>query len=168
VRAVEAGEALPVPARVRREVVNYFAALRHIEKQAAKKRLAHEDVLRLHGIVAGEVMDQGEAGRYRTLRVQVGTYVPPAPEQVPGLMLAFLEWWNDDALERLPEFGREAFDHRGGVVLYFDMAARATRAARSVIMARILSITADSSFSKPRAPAVSRAQPVIALASFSI
>jgi Fic family protein len=97
VRAVEAGEALPVPARIRREVVNYFAALRHIEKHAAKKRLAHEDVLRLHGIVAGEVMDQGEAGRYRTMRVRVGTYAPPPPEEVSGLMLEFLEWWNDDA-----------------------------------------------------------------------
>jgi Fic family protein len=97
VRAVEAGEALPVPARIRREVVNYFAALRYIEKRAAKKRLAHEDVLRLHGIVAGEVMDQGEAGRYRTIRVRVGTYAPPPPEEVSGLMLEFLEWWNDDA-----------------------------------------------------------------------
>lgn len=29
-----------------------------------------------------------------------------------------------DAIERLLEFGREAFDHRGGVVLYFDKAAR--------------------------------------------
>ena len=29
-----------------------------------------------------------------------------------------------DALERLLEFGREAFDHRGGVVLYFDKTAR--------------------------------------------
>ena len=29
-----------------------------------------------------------------------------------------------DALERLLEFGREAFDHPGGVVLYFDNAAR--------------------------------------------
>src|SRR3989338_1766235 len=54
VRAVEAGEALTVPARVRREVVNYFAALRHVEKKAAKKRLTHEDVLRLHAIIAGE------------------------------------------------------------------------------------------------------------------
>ncbi len=97
VRAVEAGEALPVPARIRREVVNYFAALRHIEKQAAKKRLAQEDVLRLHGIVAGEVMDQGEAGRYRTVRVRVGAYVPPTPEQVSGLMFEYLEWWNDGA-----------------------------------------------------------------------
>lgn len=29
-----------------------------------------------------------------------------------------------EALERLLEFGREAFDHRGAVVLYFDKAAR--------------------------------------------
>ena len=98
VRAVEAGEVLPVPARIRREVVNYFAALRHVEKQAAKKRLTHEDVQRLHGIIAGEVMDQGEAGRYRTIRVRVGTYVPPPPEEVSGLMFEFLvEWWNKDS-----------------------------------------------------------------------
>ena len=38
VRAVEAGETLSVPTRVHREVVNYLAALRHVEKQAAKKR----------------------------------------------------------------------------------------------------------------------------------
>jgi Fic family protein len=97
VRAVEAGEALAVPARARREVVNYFAALRHVEKQAAKKRIANEDVLRLHRIVAGEVMDQGDAGRYRAMRVQVGEYVPPPPGEVPGLMLELLEWWNGDA-----------------------------------------------------------------------
>lgn len=97
VRAVEEGEALAVPTRARREVVNYFAALRHVEKQAAKKRIAHEDVLRLHAIIAREVMDQGEAGRYRTMRVRVGAYVPPPPEEVSGLMLEFLEWWNDDS-----------------------------------------------------------------------
>jgi len=97
VRAVEAGEALAVPARARREVVNYFAALRHVEKQAAKKRIAHEDVLRLHRIVAGEVMEQGDAGRYRAMRVQVGEYLPPPPGEVPGLMLELLEWWNGDA-----------------------------------------------------------------------
>ena len=97
VRAVEEGEVLPVPTRIRREVVNYFAALRHVEKQAAKKRIAQEDVLRLHRIVAGEVMDQGDAGRYRAMRVRVGEYVPPAPGEVPGLMRELLDWWNDDA-----------------------------------------------------------------------
>ncbi|MGH8675612.1 MAG: Fic family protein [Burkholderiales bacterium] len=97
VRAVEEGAPLAVPARARREVLNYFAALRHVEKQAAKKRIAHEDVLRLHAIIAGEVMDQGEAGRYRTMRVRVGAYVPPPAEEVSGLMREFLEWWNDEA-----------------------------------------------------------------------
>ena len=97
VRAVEAGEALAVPARARREVVNYFAALRHIEKQAGKKRIEPEDVLRLHRIVAGEVMEQGDAGRYRAMRVQVGGYVPPAPGEVTGLMRELLDWWNADA-----------------------------------------------------------------------
>lgn len=29
-----------------------------------------------------------------------------------------------DALDRLLEFGREAFDHHGGTLLYFDKAAR--------------------------------------------
>ena len=39
VRAVEQGAPLAVPPRARREVVNYFAALRHIEQHAAKKRV---------------------------------------------------------------------------------------------------------------------------------
>jgi len=94
VRAVEEGAELPVPTRARREVLNYFAALRSIEKQANKKRLTHEDVLRLHGLIAGHVMDQGEAGRYRTIRVRVGAHRPPPPEEVSGLMFELMEWWN--------------------------------------------------------------------------
>ena len=95
VRAVEEGRDLPaVPDRARREVVNYFAALRHIEKHARKKKIAHEDVLRLHRVIAGQVMDQGEAGRYRSIRVRVGPYMPPPPEMVSGLMFDLLEWWN--------------------------------------------------------------------------
>lgn len=95
VRAVEEGRTLTaVPDRARREVVNYFAALRHIEKHAGKKAITHEDVLRLHKIIAGRVMDQGEAGRYRTTRVRVGPYSPPPPEMVSGLMFELLEWWN--------------------------------------------------------------------------
>lgn len=98
VRAVEEGRTLTaVSDRARREVVNYFAALRHIEKHAGKKTLTHEDVLRLHKIIAGRVMDQGEAGRYRTMRVRVGAYSPPPPELVSGLMFELLEWWNKDS-----------------------------------------------------------------------
>lgn len=42
-----------------------------------------------------------------------------------------------DAVEVLLEYGREAFDHRGGTVLYFDKAAR-RRLARAVPGARNL------------------------------
>lgn len=97
VRALEEGDTVAAPTRARREVLNYFAALRHIEKQAAKKRLTHEDIFRLHAIIAGQVMDQGEAGRYRRMRVRVGQFVPPPPEDVSGLMFELLEWWNQDA-----------------------------------------------------------------------
>jgi Fic family protein len=102
VRAVEQNAPLPVPARARREVVNYFAALRHIEKHADKKRLAQEDVMRLHGIMAGGVMDQGEAGRYRTMQVRVGAYVPPPPADVSGLMFELLEWWHKESAALSP------------------------------------------------------------------
>ena len=97
VRALEEGTTVAAPARARREVLNYFAALRHVEKQAKKKRLTHEDILRLHAIIASEVMDQGEAGRYRTMRVRVGRYLPPPPAEVSGLMFELLEWWNKEA-----------------------------------------------------------------------
>jgi len=112
VRAVEQGETLPVPGRVRREVVNYFAALRHIEKQASTKRLTHDDVFRLHKIVAGEVMDQGEAGRYRTIRVRVGEFVPPVPEDVSGLMFELLEWWNTESPLLSPVLSSAIVHHR--------------------------------------------------------
>ncbi len=98
VRAVAEGRELAAAdTRSKREVVNYLAGLRHVEQHARKKTLRHEDVLSLHRILAGEVMDQGEAGRYRTIAVRVGRYVPPPPGDVSGLMFELLEWWNHRA-----------------------------------------------------------------------
>lgn len=129
VRAVEEGRPLAVPARARREVVNYFAALRHIEKQATRKRIEHEDVLRLHRIVAGEVMDQGDAGRYRVMRVQVGEYVPPSPGEVPGLMGELLEWWNEEAAALSPVLSSAIVHYRFEAIHPFgDGNGRAGRA----------------------------------------
>ena len=97
VRAVEEGRELAVvSARAQREVANYFAALRHLEKQAVKATLTHDDILKLHRIIAGHVMDQGEAGRYRTIAVRVGPHVPPPASEVSGLMFELLEWWNKE------------------------------------------------------------------------
>lgn len=82
------------PVRSQLEVTNYFAALRYIEDHPQIARLTHHDVLELHGILARGVMDQGEAGTYRTISVQVGFHLPPPPEDVSGLMFELLEWWN--------------------------------------------------------------------------
>lgn len=89
-------------ARAKREVTNYFAALRFVEKQAARKSISHEEILRLHKIIAGDVMDQGTAGRYRTIPVRVGRYVPPAPQDVSGLMFELLTWWNKESVKLSP------------------------------------------------------------------
>lgn len=97
VRAVEEGREMPaLAARAKREVVNYFAGLRLVEKNAAKKTITHEEILDLHRIIAGDVMDQGTAGRYRSIQVRVGRHVPPPPEEISGLMFELLEWWNKE------------------------------------------------------------------------
>jgi len=54
----------------------------HLSKNTARKTIRHADILELHRILAGEVMDQGEAGTYRTISVRVGNYLPPPPDAV--------------------------------------------------------------------------------------
>ncbi len=103
VRAVEAGEQLAAADQhSQREVLNYFAGLRYVERQAHIGRVRHEEVFALHRLLAGGVMDQGEAGRYRSIDVRVGDYSPPAPAEVSGLMFELLEWWNDAADDLSP------------------------------------------------------------------
>jgi Fic family protein len=103
VRAVEEGREIPaIAARAKREVVNYFAGLRFVEKQAGKTPITHEEILHLHKIIAGDVMDQGTAGRYRTIAVRVGKYLPPPPPDVSGLMFELLTWWNKESATLSP------------------------------------------------------------------
>jgi Fic family protein len=113
VRAIEEGRELSAPQeRYQREVVNYFAGLRYIEKHAAKKSIGHADVLKLHAILASEVMDQGQAGKYRTISVQVGKYVPPRAADVSGLMFELLEWWNSKATGLSPVLSSAILHYR--------------------------------------------------------
>jgi Fic family protein len=113
VRALEEGRELAASdQRSRREVLNYFAGLRYVEKNADKKIVRHEDVLKLHRILAAGVMDQGEAGRYRTITVRVGRYAPPAPGDVSGLMFELLEWWNTKTSELSPVMSSAILHYR--------------------------------------------------------
>lgn len=98
VRALESGdESVGITERSRREVMNYFAGLRHVEKQSKNQKIGHEDLFHLHRILTKGVMDQGESGCYRAINVRVGDYMPPEPAMVSGLMFELLEWWNGSA-----------------------------------------------------------------------
>ncbi len=113
VRALEEGRELTAAEeRPQREVLNYFAGLRYVEKHASKKTLRHEDLFALHRILAKGVMDQGEAGRYRTLAVRVGRYIPPPPGEVSGLMFELLEWWNKQASKLSPVLSSAILHYR--------------------------------------------------------
>jgi Fic family protein len=113
VRLIEEGRTLAVSDdRSEREVLNYFAGLRYVEKNAAKKTLRHEDIFSLHRILAEGVMDQGDAGRYRTIAVRVGNYTPPPAGDVSGLMMELLDWWNKGSAKLSPVISSAILHHR--------------------------------------------------------
>src|SRR5258708_30460415 len=93
VRAIEEGREIPATGqRARREVANYFAGLRFVEKNAKAATITHAQVLKLHRIMADNVMDQGKAGEYRDIRVKVGNYIAPRPEEGKPMMSDLIEW----------------------------------------------------------------------------
>jgi Fic family protein len=103
VRALEEGRELSaVEARPKREILNYFAGLRYVEKHAKKKSIRHEDIFELHRLLADTVMDQGQVGRYRTIAVRVGKHFPPPAADVSPRMFKLLEWWNQKAASLSP------------------------------------------------------------------
>lgn len=113
VRALEEGrELVASDTRSNREVLNYFAGLRYVEKHAQKKTIRHEDLFELHRILADRVMDQGTAGRYRTIQVRVGHHLPPAAADVSGLMFDLLEWWNKQSTGLSPVLSSAILHYR--------------------------------------------------------
>ena len=113
VRAIEEGREIPATAqRPRREVANYFAGLRFVEKNAKHIPITHTEILKLHRIMAGEVIDQGKAGEYRTIRVRVGNYIAPLPEKIEPMMSELLDWWNKHAATISPILSSAILHHQ--------------------------------------------------------
>ncbi len=113
VRNLESGHEIPeTQPRAKREILNYFASLRYVEKRAKKTRIVHEDLFELHRLMAVGVMDQGDAGRYRSIPVRVGKHFPPPPQEVSGLMFELLEWWNRESVKLSPVLSSAILHYR--------------------------------------------------------
>jgi Fic family protein len=63
------------------------------------------------------------------MRVRVGSFVPPPPEDVSGLMFELLEWWNEDPPGLSPVLSSAIVHHRFEMIQPFaDGNGRAGRA----------------------------------------
>lgn len=98
--------------RSQREVVNYFAGLRYVEQHFAERPISHDYVLNLQRILSTAVMDQGDEGQYRSIRVQVGRHRPPAPGEIPALMSELLDWWNGPSCALSPVLSSAILHYR--------------------------------------------------------
>ncbi len=113
VRALEEGrELVASEQRYQREITNYFAGLRYVEKKASLQRIRHEHLFELHRLMADRVMDQGRAGSYRTISVRVGNHFPPHPDDVSPLMHELLDWWNHASTEISPVLSSAILHYR--------------------------------------------------------
>ncbi len=65
-------------------------------------------VLKLHGIEMGGVLP--DAGKYRSVNVRLGNYIPPAHTEVPEKMANFFKWYQN-ALKTLHPFELAALAH---------------------------------------------------------
>lgn len=115
--------------RSEREVLNYLAGLRYLEDHCREIPVLERHVLDLHRILGGGVMDQGNEGEYRFIRVSVGRYMPPGPEKVPELMAELLGWWNERSAEFSPVITSAILHYRFEAIHPFgDVNGRAGRA----------------------------------------
>lgn len=91
----EGGQLPHAKPRAVQEVLNYFAALRFIEKNAGAKDIHVRDVLKLHSIIGQKgALDREPVGLFRPYQVRVGMHLPPKASEVPGLMSQLLDWLN--------------------------------------------------------------------------
>ncbi len=96
-------EGKDVPTATRRslqEIRNAAAAMKFIQRQGDAKLIREDDVFKIHTLLgAGDALDRGPIGAYRTYGVQVGGHIAPHFSDVPHFMKELLEWLNSEAAQ---------------------------------------------------------------------
>lgn len=142
VEALAAGKDLPVEERAKREVLNYFAALRWIWRSGLKM-IQEADVLKLHRLLTQNILPADEVGAYKTKpnAVFAGTriiYRPPPPALCPEFTRDLLKWLNSsDSLNEHPVIAAAITHHRFVSIHPFsDGNGRASRCLESWVLFR--------------------------------
>jgi len=104
VRALAEGRDIPAGEHAKKEVTNYFAALRWIWDRSPKE-IKERDILALHKILTQGLLPKPELGAYKTKQNAVFSngkiiFRPPPPEAAPILTKALLRWLNSSAAEK--------------------------------------------------------------------
>ena len=94
-------EGKDVPSATRRslqEIRNAAAAMKFIQSNGDAKLIHENDVFKIHTLLgAGDALDRGPIGAYRTYGVQVGSHIAPHYSDVPHYMRELLDWLNSEA-----------------------------------------------------------------------
>ena len=139
----------------KKEVLNYFEALRYLDTLAKEKKITSEDILKLHGIATKGVLDDPKnSGHYRTStdeknrgRVVVVewigqtrriTFMPPEAKKVPEQMKKFIAWLNSKEGSELDSVLEAGITHYEFVRIhpFVDGNGRIARALASLILLR--------------------------------
>src|SRR3989338_3170601 len=99
VEALAMGKDLNIEEQSKREVLNYFAALRWIWRKSPLQNIEEKDLLRLHQFLTQGLLPAAESGTYKIKPNAVfqGTriiYRPPPPEAAQILTRGLLQWLN--------------------------------------------------------------------------
>ena len=122
----ESPQAVP---RSRREVVNYFAGLRYLERHVHEHPIESGPGPRAPPHPRPGRHGPGPRGGIPRIEVNVGDYFPPRAADVPELMSELLDWWNGPADDLSPAISSAILHYRFEAIHPFgDVNGRVGRA----------------------------------------
>ncbi len=142
-----AGRQVLAHPRDRREVLNYAAVLRYIDRRTPAQggAVTEETILQLHALLVAEILPPAESGRHRQVPVVVAVpatgeviYRPPDWQDVPELMAGLVAWLNSPQAAALMPVLEAGIAHYELVRIhpFTDGNGRTARALATLILAR--------------------------------
>jgi len=148
------GRKITATLKDKKEVLNYFEALRYLDNLKKKKEITNSDILKLHKIISKRVLDDPKnSGHYRTPKdekkkgrvvvvEQLGrftrqiTFTPPPAKEVPEQMKGFIAWLNSKEAQDLDPVLEAGITHYEFVRIhpFVDGNGRTARALASLIL----------------------------------